>query len=325
MAGRRGTPGDDDRASRLALPGGVELHFVEKGQGPTVVLLHGGMGDCHSWTAQVDAWSAHFRVIAYSRRHHSPNRPPPQGDSDPLDADVQDLRALVRLLRTGAAHLVATSYGALVALRFALDHPDSVLSLVLAEPPLHRWACRTPAGASLHAEFMADVWQPAGEAFDRGDAQLALQLLTDGIWGRPVFDSLAPRRRAAALRNAEAMKALIRAPDPFPDLDRGRVARLVMPTLLAGGEFASRLHALVLEEIAAVMCDASRVLITGAGHGAAHENPSGFSDAVLGFLLRQPRRSRLDPKERSRRLARTAPHPARRGRPGPASRSASRR
>ena len=323
VAGLGRTPGDDDRANRLALPGGVELHFVEKGQGPPVVLLHGGMGDCHSWTAQVDAWSAHFRVMAYSRRQHSPNRPPPQGDIDALDADVQDLHAFVRLLRTGAAHLVATSYGALVALRFALDHPDAVLSLVLAEPPLHRWACRTPAGASLHAAFMADVWQAAAKAFDRGDAQLALRLLTDGISGRPVFDSLAPRRHAAALRNAGAMKALIRAPDPFPDLDRARVARLAMPTLLVRGEFASPLHALVLEEIAAVMRDASRALIAGAGHGSPHENPEGFSDVVLAFLLRQPRRSGLDRQEKPRRLARTAPHRARRDRPGPACRAAS--
>ena len=295
-AGPGAVPGDDDAATRLALPGGVELHFVERGQGPTVVLLHGGMGDCHSWAAQVDALSAHFRVIAYSRRHHSPNRPRPQGDVHALSADVQDLHALGRLLRTGAAHLVATSYGALVALGFALEHPESVLSLVLAEPPLHRWACRTPAGAGLHAAFMAEVWQPAAQAFERGDAQGALQLLTDGMWGRPIFDSLGPRRRAAALRNADAMKALTRAPDPFPDLDRRRVARLALPTLLVRGEFASPLHARVLEEIAGVMRDASRALIAGTGHGSPHENPAGFSDAVLGFLLRQPGRAGCDPR-----------------------------
>ena len=295
MAGPGAPAGGNVAASRLALPGGVELHFIEKGQGPTVVLLHGGMGDCHSWAAQVDALSAHFRVVAYSRRHHRPNRPRPQGDVHALSNDVQDLQALAQLLRTGPAHLVATSYGALVALGFALGHPESVRSLVLAEPPLHRWACRTPAGAGLHAAFMADVWRPAAQAFESGDAQGALQLLTDGMWGRPIFDSLGPRRRAAALRNAEAMKALTRAPDPFPDLDRRRVARLAKPTLLVRGEFASPLHTLVIEEIAGVIGNASRALIAGAGHGSPHENPAGFSDVVLGFLLRQPDRAGLDP------------------------------
>lgn len=272
---------------RAELPNGVELHFMENGQGPAVILLHGGMGDCHSWAPQMDALSPRFRVIAYSRRHNNPNQNHTQGTAQPLHLDVDDLLALERVLQIGAAHLVATSYGALVALMFALEHPAKVLSLVLAEPPLHRWACRTPVGARLYAAFMEEVWRPAAEAFERGHDRHALQLLADGIWGRAIFDSLTPQRLAAALRNAGAMKALTQAPDPFPDLAQTAVAQLAIPTLLVHGEHASELHVRVIEELARAMPDAARAVIAGAGHGSPLENPDGFNDALLGFVALQ--------------------------------------
>ena len=270
---------------RVGLPGGVELHFIESGQGPAVVLLHGGMGDCDSWSSQLQAFSTHHRTIAYSRRHSNPNRNQRMAGPHSLAADVADLRALLFRLRTGPAHLVGTSYGALVALAYALAYPLEVRSLVLAEPPLHRWACRTAAGAVHYAAFMDEVWRQAADAFDQGQATRAMQLLVDGMWGRAVFESLPPARRAAALRNAEAMAALTRAADPFPDLPQAAVARLSMPVLLVRGELASALHIQAIDELARVLPSAVQVMIGGAGHAAPLENPDEFNRAVRAFLM----------------------------------------
>jgi pimeloyl-ACP methyl ester carboxylesterase len=275
--------------TRVQLPSGVELHFIEKGHGPPVILLHGGMGDCSSWAAQMDALAVNHRVIAYSRRHGHPNRNPAFSAAHGLDDDVADLLAFGEQVRIGPAHLVGTSYGALVALAFALAHPALALSLVLAEPPLHRWACRTPAGADLHDAFMRDVWQPAADAFDRSDVRQALQGLVDGMWGRAIFDRLPAGRREGVLRNAAAMRALTRSPDPFPDLPRSEVAQLAMPVLLLHGEHASDLHRCSIDELAHVMPTAARAEIAGAGHGSAHENRDGFNGAVLAFLVAQSR------------------------------------
>jgi pimeloyl-ACP methyl ester carboxylesterase len=38
---------------------GVVLHFIERGHGEPLILLHGGVGDCNSWAAQVDSFSPH--------------------------------------------------------------------------------------------------------------------------------------------------------------------------------------------------------------------------------------------------------------------------
>ncbi len=278
---------EPDVPVRAQLANGVELHYIERGRGQPLLLLHGGMGDCHSWAAQMQAFAQRFRVIAVSRRHSYPNRfeEPLAGHS--VDRDVDDLLAFERLVHASPAHVVATSYGALVALIYALRYPDKVLSLVLAEPPLHQWACRTLEGASLFAEFLKEVWLPAGQAFARGDDHNALRILVNGMWGRAVFDSLSPDRAQAAFRNSRAMRALTLAQEPFPNPPRAAVAQLAIPMLLLSGERSSALHRCVVEEVASVVPFSNQVVIGGAGHGAPVENPDGFNAAVLDFLTGQ--------------------------------------
>jgi pimeloyl-ACP methyl ester carboxylesterase len=245
------------------------------------------MGDCSSWAPQWAALAARHRVLAYSRRHSSPNRfaRGRAGDAGhSVQIDIDDLAGFMQELHIGCAHLVGTSYGALVALGFAIKNPDRVLSLTLAEPPLHGWADRSRSGSRLLAAFMRDVWQPAALSFERGEARRAIQLLVDGIWGRAVFDSMPPERVAAALRNANAMKVLTRSAMPFSDLSREDVATLAVPTLLVQGEFASALHAQVIEELARVLPAAALAVIPRAGHGSPAENPDAFNRAVLGLV-----------------------------------------
>ena len=275
---------DAPPTQRATLPTGLALDYIDIGQGPLVVLLHGGMGDCHSWEPQLAAFRQTHRVVAYSRRHSSGSAAATDAGVHSLDTDVEDLAAFARALHLGPAHLVGTSYGALTALAFALRHPSDVLSLCLAEPPLHRWCEQTKAGARLFAEFMDSVWLPARAAFASGDDAHAMQLLTDGIWGRPVFDTLDPPRRAAALRNAAAMRALTQSRDPFPDLPRAMVAAIAVPTLLIRGQHASALHRCGVDALKHAIPHARLNVIGDAGHGAAFERPAEFNATVLRFL-----------------------------------------
>lgn len=100
------------------------------GQGPTVVLLHGGFTGAASWSIQAPALvEAGFRVHAPERRGHGHTR-----DVDgPLtyEAMVDDTIAYLEVAVTGKAHLVGRSDGAVVALLTALRRPDLVHRLVL--------------------------------------------------------------------------------------------------------------------------------------------------------------------------------------------------
>jgi pimeloyl-ACP methyl ester carboxylesterase len=269
---------------RLQLPDGAELHYLSQGRGQPLVLLHGETGDCHAWAPQMHPLSARFRVIAYSRRLHRPNRSQPAPNHHTPQRDVDDLAALLHALRCGPAHLAGTGRGALLALQFALQRPRDTSSLALAEPSLLAWAGRTPDGRALLDAFLASAWHPAKLAFARGDNAPALQILVDGLWGERLFHRLAPERKDALLRNCEAIKALLNAADPFPDLSRAEVGALSMPVMLLEGDRATDLHRRVMDELALALPQAPRIVIAGAGHGAPSENPGGFNRALRWFL-----------------------------------------
>jgi pimeloyl-ACP methyl ester carboxylesterase len=283
--GAAGAAGQTTVPKRI-VANGAEFHYVASGTGEPLILLHGGQGDYRSMAAQAEALSPHYRVIAYSRRFHHPNDNPIPSDYGSGYPDAADLAALVDGLGLGRVHLVGTSAGALTALLFALEHPEKVRSLVLAEPPIHRWARDDAAGRPLYDAFMSGVWSPAGAAFRRGDDVAGMRALVDGFAGAPRFDGLPPAARAVALQNARFFRVATASPDPFPAVDKARVARLRMPVLIVTGERTVPLHRFVNEELAKVLPRAERATIAGAGHGAAREKPREFNAAVLGFLSR---------------------------------------
>ena len=268
---------------------GVELHYVERGRGEPLVLLHGGQGDYRSWAPQMDEFARSFRVVAYSRRYNYPNDNPLTASYRSAHTDADDLAALIRHLKLGRVHLVGTSAGALAALVLATERPGMVRSLVLAEPPVHHWAKDDPKGKALYREFMAAIWGPAAAAFKAGDDEAAMRALVDGFGGAGRFDRLPPEARAVAMQNARFFKAATASSDPFPDLPKEKVRRLRVPVLIVTGEHTISLHKFVNDELARLLPGAGRVTIPGAGHGSARENPRAFNEAVLQFLAERGR------------------------------------
>jgi pimeloyl-ACP methyl ester carboxylesterase len=263
--------------------GGIELHYIEQGQGEPLILLHGGQGDYSAWQQHIDALSPHYRVISYSRRYHYPNQNPIGLDHSAL-VDASDLAALVGELDLGAVHLVGTSYGAFTALALAVARPKMVRTLVLAEPPIHGWAADSPNGAALYRQFMASVHEPAGAAFVAGNDEAAMSILIDAFDGRGAFSRLPPERRAAIMQNARFFKAITASSDPYPSLPKDAVARLDMPVLVIHGANTDELHKFVTDELARVLPKATRVVIPAAGHGSPRQNAPAFIANVVDFL-----------------------------------------
>ncbi len=263
---------------------GVDIHYVERGRGEPLILLHGGQGDYRSWGPQMEAFSRRYRVISYSRRYNYPNDNPLTAGYRTAYSDADDLAAFIRHLKLRRVHLVGTSAGALAALVLATKHPGLVRSLVLAEPPVHRWAKDDPKGEALYREFMTSIWEPAAAAFKAGDDQGAMRILVDGFGGAGRFDSLPPEGRAVAMQNSRFFKAATSSADPFPAVSKDKVRRLDMPVLIVTGENTIRLHKFVNDELARLLPRAERLTIPQAGHGSARENPQAFNVAVTKFL-----------------------------------------
>lgn len=111
---------------------GVHLHYVERGEGPPVVLIHGNSVSLSDFEASglIDRLARHHRVIAFDRPGfgHSSR---PRDRLWPPSAQAELLCAALSRLGVERPIVVGHSLGTLVALAMALDHPAELSGLVL--------------------------------------------------------------------------------------------------------------------------------------------------------------------------------------------------
>lgn len=109
--------------------GRINLRYLDVGQGPPVVLIHGLAGDHSAWQAQVEALRDNYRVIAFDNRGAGAST---QIDEPLSTADLaDDTLQLMDYLGVEGAHVVGRSMGGAVAQHMALKAPQRVLSLAL--------------------------------------------------------------------------------------------------------------------------------------------------------------------------------------------------
>ncbi|MBE0619772.1 MAG: alpha/beta fold hydrolase [Burkholderiales bacterium] len=124
-------------AGRFVDVPGARLHVVERGQGPSVLLVHGLAGQlCHFTYGIVDQLAAEYRVVAVDRPGSGYSVRSP-GASAGLGAQADVLAALIDTLQLGRPLVVGHSLGGALALALAQRHPQRVAGLALVAPLTH--------------------------------------------------------------------------------------------------------------------------------------------------------------------------------------------
>lgn len=100
--------------------------------GPPLVFLHAGVADQRMWRAQMSAFAASRRVVAYDRRGFGGTRGPAETFSH-----VDDLLAVIDQLALEPPVLVGCSQGGRIAIDFALTHPGRAAGLFLVAPAVN--------------------------------------------------------------------------------------------------------------------------------------------------------------------------------------------
>jgi pimeloyl-ACP methyl ester carboxylesterase len=120
-----------DLERKIATLKGTRISYLEAGQGPALVLLHGIGSAAASWRNQFAGLAGKFRVLAWDAPGYGASTPLPEsapnaGDYAARLADFLAERTLHRV------HLLGHSLGALIAARFAAERPAQILTLTLA-------------------------------------------------------------------------------------------------------------------------------------------------------------------------------------------------
>lgn len=254
---------------------GAIFSYLEDGAGPALVLLHGVGSGARSWKAQLAGLSGAYRVVAWDA--------PGYGSSTPLEADRPDatdyacrLRSLVDALQVECFHLVGHSLGAIMATRFACEHPDRVMSLTLAGPSTGHARLSPEERDRLRNGRIGDLAKlgPRGMAQLRGP-RLVSPLAT-GQLKHAVIETMA-RIRPDGYGQAVAM---LSGADTGADIARlaGRV-----PLQFIYGEHDVVMPPDSTMALAREWPDAAVHRIDGAGHAMYLEQPQAFNDLLHRF------------------------------------------
>jgi pimeloyl-ACP methyl ester carboxylesterase len=113
---------------------GARLHLVERGEGPSILMVHGLAGQLGDFTyALVDLLAPQYRVVAVDRPG-SGYSVRASGASASLSTQADAMAALIDALKLGRPLVVGHSFGGAVALALAQRHPERLAGLALAAP-----------------------------------------------------------------------------------------------------------------------------------------------------------------------------------------------
>lgn len=226
--------------SRFFDSDGARIHYIEKGSGEPVVLLHGYSGNVGDWLAAgvFQDLAKDYRVIAFDARGHGKSDKP--HDVAAYGSEMAlDVPRLLDHLGIERAHIVGFSMGSRVMGRVMVSHPDRFLSAVLAAfAPSWNWSA---------------------------DDQRAIEARRDNLVANP------PQRMVeqAEIHDIDALATLLLGFSELAVTDRD-LARGTIPTLaIIGSEDRSleRVHAL------GELSSAVKIVVV---EDATHWGPSGL-------------------------------------------------
>ena len=112
--------------------GDVKLHYVEAGDGPLVVLLHGFPEFWYGWRKQIAPLvEAGFRVVAPDLRGYNLSSKPDRYTDYTADKLATDIRGLIHELGAESATIIGHDWGGTAAWTLAMNHPEVVDRLVV--------------------------------------------------------------------------------------------------------------------------------------------------------------------------------------------------
>jgi pimeloyl-ACP methyl ester carboxylesterase len=235
---------------------GFRIRYMETGQGPALVHLHGAGGlrlsPAHDLLAQ------QFRIVAFEM---------PGFGASPENTRTQSMPELAATMAAAADqlgldryNLMGTSFGGKTALWLALQQPERVLGLVLESPAAIR-----PEGAAPPPSTPEE--------------------LARRLYAYPDRQPPSPAVNPAIRAQTQKLVARLRGPDRDRDLET-QLSRLKPPTLVVFGTRDAMIPPEMGHFYKELIPNCHLVFVYDAGHALDAERPEAFVEVVADFLER---------------------------------------
>lgn len=254
---------------------GIELHYVEEGSGPLVVLVHGFPEFWFAWRKQIPVLAAAgFRVVALDLRGYNESSKPREVEAYKLTHIIDDVAALIEHLGPPCT-LVGHDWGGVISWYLAMSRPDLVRKVAILNIPhpvpflreLRRgWSQKLRMAYQLY--FQPPVIP-----------ELLMPLLLPRMRRHPEY------RKAWAQPGAlRGMANYYRAIRRYRGELRPLIRKLEIPALLIWAENEKVFTPRTTEDFDEWVPDLRIVKVAGAGHFVQTQEPELVNDALLNFL-----------------------------------------
>ena len=257
---------------------GTRLAVHRLGTGRPVILLHGLFSSAQvNWIKYGTAAQlaeAGFEAIMPDLRAHGQSDAPHDPAAYPEDVLVADALAVVADLGLTDYDLVGFSLGGLIAMWFALEHPDRINRLALLSTVAERSATER-----------ARVIERADKVRNEGIASVVSA--AEDRWFTPAFKAKNPEKVALRLEQLKAndLRSYAAAYRVFAEADEGvALNRIRQPTLVMTGENDIGSNPRMARRMHEAISDSRLVILPELRHSVLMEAPDLIADHLLEFL-----------------------------------------
>ncbi len=249
----------------------ITLNYEITGEGQPLLLIHGLGSSMRDWEMQVPVFAQRYQVITYDARGHG-SSDKPRGPYS-LSMFAADTAALMIELDSAPAHVVGISMGGMIALQLAVDRPELIKSMVVANA--------TPELVVRSMKERMVVWQ----------REFIVRLIGMRKMGEVLGERLFPKPEHTEIKSIfierwaendhHAYLASMRALVGWSVMEQ--IGNIEIPTLVIA---ADQDYTWIGEKEAFVakMKNAELLVIEDSRHATPAERPEEFNQAVLKFL-----------------------------------------
>ena len=273
-------------SGRIIRAAGRDIFVVEAGEGPPLLMLHGGgpgASGMSNFSRNVSSLARRFRVIVpdmpgYGRSSKGLDR------KDPFGELARAMLGLLDALGVEKAHLLGNSLGGSCALRLALEAPERADRLVLLGPGGIDTSRRPPTEGLLH---LLDYYSGEGPTREKFEAFLRKDLVFDGA---ALPEALIDARYAASLDPEVVANPPLVRPKDLPSAQAldltldARLGGLNNPTLVLWGVEDRVNPASGGRSLQERMPNCDLYLFSRTGHWVQWERATQFNAATIAFL-----------------------------------------
>ncbi|HAK59295.1 MAG TPA: hypothetical protein DCO77_02780 [Nitrospiraceae bacterium] len=253
------------RSKGVMLEDDTVIHYLEAGQGPTLILIHGIGGSSASWRDVIPSLSKAYRVIALDLPGYGKSDRPRVDYSVEYYATV--LKHTIDAVGGDRVALVGNSLGGWIAAVTALNHPQSVSHLILVDSAGLKGD--PPPSVNLDPATQKE-FEVLLQAFYHDTTRLTTEFV-DNEW---------KYRKSVRRTIQETMKSLN---TKSPSLD-GRLRGIKAPTLVIWGKQDKLIPVEVAGRFAKGIPTSTVTIIDNAGHMPHIEQPKAFYRSVKKFV-----------------------------------------